>query len=51
MIRFDNTNTEILRMKMNSKDTEMFSFDPKPINWVQFLMDIHIPGLIKYGLN
>ncbi|KAH7689035.1 fatty acyl-CoA reductase protein [Dioscorea alata] len=49
--RFDDTNTEILRMKMNRKDMEMFSFDPKPINWVQFLMDIHIPGLIKYGLN
>ncbi|KAJ0986851.1 hypothetical protein J5N97_005207 [Dioscorea zingiberensis] len=49
--RFDDTNTEILRMRMNNEDKAMFSFDPKCINWDQFLMDIHIPGVIKYGLN
>ncbi|KAJ0986836.1 hypothetical protein J5N97_005192 [Dioscorea zingiberensis] len=49
--RFDDTNTEILRMRMNNEDKAMFSFDAKCINWDQFLMDIHIPGVIKYGLN
>ncbi|KAJ0986855.1 hypothetical protein J5N97_005211 [Dioscorea zingiberensis] len=49
--RFDDTNTEMLRRRMNNKDQELFYFDPKCINWDQFMMEIHIPGVIKYGMN
>lgn len=51
MDRFDDSNTEMLRMKMTNKDKELFYFDPDYINWYQFMMEIHIPGIIKYGLN
>ena len=51
MDRFDDANTEMLRMKMNDKDKELFHFDPICIDWDQFMMETHIPGIIKYALN
>ncbi|ESQ53764.1 hypothetical protein EUTSA_v10025005mg [Eutrema salsugineum] len=47
---FDDTNTEKLQ-KMVPKtelENEMFYFDPKIINWDDYFVDIHIPGLVKY---
>ncbi|XP_060217182.1 putative fatty acyl-CoA reductase 7 [Lycium barbarum] len=46
---FDDTNAEILRMatrEINADDT--FNFDPRTIQWENYLKEIHIPGLVKY---
>lgn len=48
--RFDDTNTENLQ-KMMSKtgaESKMFYFDPKIINWDDYFLNTHVPGLIKY---
>ncbi|ONK57159.1 uncharacterized protein A4U43_C10F17210 [Asparagus officinalis] len=48
---FDDINTEYLRMAMakeNSKDSKIFDFDTKNINWEDYLYDVHIPGVLKY---
>ncbi|KAG6570489.1 Fatty acyl-CoA reductase 3, partial [Cucurbita argyrosperma subsp. sororia] len=47
---FDDTNAERLRMDIQKKDreTETFLLDPKEINWEDYFMNIHFPGLVKY---
>ncbi|KAL1544483.1 alcohol-forming fatty acyl-CoA reductase [Salvia divinorum] len=42
---YDDMNTEKLRRA--AKETEMFYFDPKTINWDDYFMDTHIPGVVK----
>ncbi|KFK30008.1 hypothetical protein AALP_AA7G205800 [Arabis alpina] len=47
---FDDTNTTNLQ-KMVMKtgaETEMFYFNPKVINWDDYFVNTHIPGLVKY---
>ena len=41
---------EKLRTAVNDKgvETEVFYLDPKVIQWEDYLMNIHIPGLVKY---
>ncbi|OVA07725.1 Male sterility [Macleaya cordata] len=50
---FDDSTTERLRMTMraNEAEAETFHFDPKCINWEDYFMNIHIPGLVKYVLK
>lgn len=50
MYSFDDTNAERLRMDIQKKDreTETFLLDPKEINWEDYFMNIHFPGLVKY---
>ncbi|KAI3948597.1 hypothetical protein MKW92_033993 [Papaver armeniacum] len=50
---FDDSNTEKLRisMKGNVKEENMFYFDPQCINWDDYFMNIHLPGLMTYVLN
>lgn len=50
MFRFDDSNTEKLqRMVLKTGvETEMFYFDPKIINWDDYFVKTHIPGLVKY---
>ncbi|KAI3976380.1 hypothetical protein MKX01_042916 [Papaver californicum] len=51
---FDDSATEKLRMSMRAKGSEeadMFDFDPKHIDWRDYIMNIHIPGLIKYVIE
>ncbi|KAI3985061.1 hypothetical protein MKX01_038668 [Papaver californicum] len=50
---FDDLNTEKLRIAVrgNSAEADMFYFDPKCINWEEYFMNIHIPGLVKYALK
>ncbi|XP_060217187.1 fatty acyl-CoA reductase 3-like [Lycium barbarum] len=46
---FDGANAEMLRMatrEINADDT--FNFDPRTIQWENYLKEIHIPGLVKY---
>lgn len=48
----DDTNAEKLRrtmVKENSMDAKIFDFDPKHINWEDYFLHIHIPGVLKYG--
>ncbi|RZC90085.1 hypothetical protein C5167_044713 [Papaver somniferum] len=49
---FDDSATEKLRMSMKgSEEADMFDFDPKRIDWKDYFMNIHIPGLIKYVIE
>ncbi|XVF05199.1 hypothetical protein REPUB_Repub05bG0151300 [Reevesia pubescens] len=45
--RFDDINTEKLRMAARSSlvENDMFYFDPKCIDWDDYFMNIHIPGI------
>jgi hypothetical protein len=51
--RFDDSNTEKLQMatRENGVDSESFGFDPKCIDWEDYIMNTHIPGLKKYALK
>ncbi|KAK1310781.1 hypothetical protein QJS10_CPA08g01524 [Acorus calamus] len=45
---FDDLNLERLRREMAEEAKAGFCFDPKCINWENYLMNIHIPGVLKY---
>uniref|UniRef100_A0A803LD48 Fatty acyl-CoA reductase n=1 Tax=Chenopodium quinoa TaxID=63459 RepID=A0A803LD48_CHEQI len=47
---FDDKNTEKLRiaMRKNGMDEEHFNFDPKSIDWEDYLLNNHIPATVKY---
>ncbi|XP_026395833.1 alcohol-forming fatty acyl-CoA reductase-like [Papaver somniferum] len=47
---FDDSNTEKLRteVRMTEAEANIFYFDPKCINWDDYFMNVHIPGLVKY---
>ncbi|KAG7559655.1 Fatty acyl-CoA reductase C-terminal [Arabidopsis thaliana x Arabidopsis arenosa] len=53
---FDDRNTKNLctnKKEEESKNSEtlMFDFDPKVINWRNYLINVHIPGLITHVLK
>ncbi|GMH11123.1 hypothetical protein Nepgr_012964 [Nepenthes gracilis] len=47
---YDDMNTEKLRMIAGECGTEkdIFYFDPKAINWEDYFMNTHYPGIVKY---
>lgn len=47
---FDDINTEKLRMaaRQVEAETDLFYFDPKSIDWDDYFMNTHIPGIVKY---
>ncbi|KAI4322400.1 hypothetical protein L6164_022101 [Bauhinia variegata] len=47
---FDDINTEKLRMaaRQGGVETDLFYFDPKVIDWEDYFMNIHFPGIVKY---
>ncbi|TYJ26446.1 hypothetical protein E1A91_A07G120300v1 [Gossypium mustelinum] len=47
---FDDLNTEKLRMTARTSlvENDMLYFDPKSIDWEDYFMNIHIPGIVKY---
>jgi len=49
---FDDSNTQNLR-RATSKNIEVagLDFDPNSINWEDYMMNTHIPGLVKYALK
>ncbi|KAJ7947967.1 Fatty acyl-CoA reductase [Quillaja saponaria] len=52
---FNDSNMENLEKKYSKlgldDDDEEFNFDPKSIDWPDYMMNEHIPGLIKYALK
>uniref|UniRef100_A0A7N0SVV6 Fatty acyl-CoA reductase C-terminal domain-containing protein n=1 Tax=Kalanchoe fedtschenkoi TaxID=63787 RepID=A0A7N0SVV6_KALFE len=49
---FDDKNTDKLRAaarnSIDSADTFYFQFDPKTINWEDYMMNVHLPGAVKF---
>ncbi|XP_071701345.1 fatty acyl-CoA reductase 3-like [Rutidosis leptorrhynchoides] len=47
---YDDTNTEKLRrtIRESKNDENVVYFDPKVIDWEDYLIHTHIPGLVKY---
>jgi len=47
---YDDQNMETLRIAANDRGVEaqVFYFDPNTIDWEDYFMNIHIPGLVKY---
>lgn len=43
-------NTEKLRRaaKESGIETDLFNFNPKSINWGDYFLNTHIPGVVKY---
>ncbi|PKU61884.1 putative fatty acyl-CoA reductase 4 [Dendrobium catenatum] len=49
---FDDSNLECLRKAMvNNDEMKLFDFDPVNIEWDDYLINIHMPGVIKYLLK
>ncbi|KAK2380126.1 alcohol-forming fatty acyl-CoA reductase [Trifolium repens] len=50
---FDDTNTENLRRatKSYNMENEILDFDPTSINWTYYMINTHIPGLVKYTMK
>lgn len=46
-------NTEKLRMaaRQGGVETDLFYFDPKVIDWDDYFLNIHLPGVVKYILK
>lgn len=47
-------NTERMRLKrqdINKEISGSLEFDPKSIDWEDYITNIHIPGLISYVLQ
>ncbi|WCJ41786.1 Fatty acyl-CoA reductase 1 [Euphorbia peplus] len=50
---FEDSNSEKLRItttKTNPEEAEMFNFDPTRIEWEDYMMSAHVPGLAKYSM-
>ncbi|KAJ9554764.1 hypothetical protein OSB04_009378 [Centaurea solstitialis] len=48
---YDDTNLSKLRSMANLSEMDTFYFDPKSLNWEDYFMNIHIPGLVKYAIK
>ncbi|XVE79281.1 hypothetical protein DITRI_Ditri14bG0045200 [Diplodiscus trichospermus] len=50
---FDDTNLEKLQKVAEERgiDVDEFNFDPKSIDWKDYIMNIHIPGLSKHVIK
>lgn len=49
MDRFDDKSLEKLIAKVTDEDKKMFNFEANCIDWFQFLMEVHFPGVLKFG--
>ncbi|RZC64785.1 hypothetical protein C5167_008478 [Papaver somniferum] len=51
--KFDDLNTERLRMaiRANETDAKLFYFDPKSLDWDDYFVNNHIPGLVKFVIR
>ncbi|KNA14188.1 hypothetical protein SOVF_109850 isoform A, partial [Spinacia oleracea] len=47
---YDDSNTDKLRAAAKDRglETDLFYFDPKAINWEDYMLNVHFPGLVKY---
>lgn len=50
---FDDTNSQTLRLAARERGINMneFGFDPKCINWEDYFLNTHIPGLVQYVMK
>ncbi|WJX50076.1 alcohol-forming fatty acyl-CoA reductase [Trifolium repens] len=50
---FDNMNAEKLQIaaRQSGVEMDMFYFDPKMIDWEDYFMNTHIPGIVKYSFK
>ncbi|XP_019431553.1 PREDICTED: probable fatty acyl-CoA reductase 4 [Lupinus angustifolius] len=50
---FDDQNAEKLRIATKGVQgmNEEFNFDPRDVNWKDYMMNIHLPGLVKYSIR
>ncbi|XP_074267499.1 alcohol-forming fatty acyl-CoA reductase-like [Silene latifolia] len=50
---YDDANTEKLRnaSRDGGIETDIFYFDPKVVDWKDYFMNIHFPGVVKYVLK
>ncbi|VAI00664.1 unnamed protein product [Triticum turgidum subsp. durum] len=48
---FDDTNMRRLRMevKMDGNASDIFNFDLKSMDWHTYLLNVHVPAVLKYG--
>ncbi|KAL8501187.1 hypothetical protein ACS0TY_020658 [Phlomoides rotata] len=44
---YDDMNTDKLRRAAEESGVEMFNFDPKTIEWEDYFMNTHLPGIVK----
>jgi len=49
--RYHTTNTQALWRTLSSEDQKEFGFDPRGIDWRDYIGNIHIPGLKRNVLN
>lgn len=40
-----------LNASKNISEAEMLGFDCKHMDWSRYMLDVHIPGLLKYACN
>jgi len=48
---FDTSNTAALLGQLNPDDRQTLDFDVRRIDWVQYIQDVHIPGLRRHVLK
>jgi fatty acyl-CoA reductase len=49
--RFDSTNTEALFAEMSAQERARFDFDMRSVDWMDYITNVHIPGLRKHVLK
>lgn len=49
--RFDTTNTDALFAEMSMEDRTRFNFDARCVDWIDYINNVHIPGLKKHILK
>ncbi|KAH9310667.1 hypothetical protein KI387_025702 [Taxus chinensis] len=45
--RFDNSNIDLLFQELSQEEKKIFGFNVNGIEWNNYIMDIHIPGLLR----
>ncbi|KAI4311359.1 hypothetical protein MLD38_036263 [Melastoma candidum] len=50
-VRFDNNNTDKLIKEMSGEERMAFPMDPREIDWEDYFVNIHIPGVRKHVLK
>ncbi|XP_059430367.1 fatty acyl-CoA reductase 3-like [Corylus avellana] len=47
---FDDINSEKLQMAVreSAADADLFYFDPKCVDWEDYMINVHFPGVVKY---
>ncbi|KAG6399499.1 hypothetical protein SASPL_140980 [Salvia splendens] len=49
--RFDNRNTQRLMGCMSKEERQQFGFDVENINWKDYIVNVHIPGLRRHVMK